>query len=54
MIVRDDVLIVACHRYVTAEPFLATVPLDKNHKYLILACDGVWDVATDQVKCGVL
>lgn len=34
--------------YVIGEPFLHQVTLEPTDTHLILACDGLWDVATDQ------
>lgn len=34
--------------FVSVEPFLKTLVLDHTHKYLILACDGLWDVCTHE------
>ena len=35
-------------QYVTAEPFTTTTKLDCTSEFLIIACDGVWDVLEDQ------
>jgi len=34
--------------YVIGEPFLTQVKLEPTDKYVIIACDGLWDVASDQ------
>jgi len=34
--------------FVISEPYLRTVELQPSDSFLILACDGVWDVLTDQ------
>jgi len=35
--------------FVTAEPFITTTPLpETENTFLILACDGLWDVISDQ------
>jgi serine/threonine protein phosphatase PrpC len=39
-------------RYITCEPHLAAVPLTDGQK-LIIACDGVWDVMTDQMAADI-
>jgi serine/threonine protein phosphatase PrpC len=35
-------------RYVIAEPHYRRETLDAQCEFLILACDGIWDVADDQ------
>jgi len=32
---------------VVATPYQLHVPLTKEHKFVIVGCDGVWDVMTD-------
>jgi len=34
--------------YVIGEPYLTTITLDQSDTHLILACDGLWDVTSDQ------
>jgi len=34
--------------FVSAEPFTKVVPLNPSHKYIIFACDGLWDVCTHE------
>lgn len=34
--------------FVSVEPFLLEVELNPSYKYLILACDGLWDVCTHE------
>lgn len=34
--------------YVTAEPYVSSVQLGRSHPFMIIACDGVWDVMSDQ------
>eukprot|EP01102_Stenamoeba_stenopodia_P007755 TRINITY_DN2184_c0_g1_i1.p1 TRINITY_DN2184_c0_g1~~TRINITY_DN2184_c0_g1_i1.p1 ORF type:complete len:1146 (-),score=229.32 TRINITY_DN2184_c0_g1_i1:276-3713(-) len=36
------------HPFVTPDPHLATVELNEEHELLIIACDGVWDVMSNQ------
>jgi len=33
---------------IIADPFLVATPLEQDHTHLIMACDGLWDVCTDQ------
>jgi protein phosphatase PTC1 len=35
-------------QYVSCEPHFATMTLAKEHKFLVVACDGIWDVTDDQ------
>lgn len=35
-------------KFVTAEPFTSTTKLDAMSQFIIIACDGVWDVLEDQ------
>lgn len=35
-------------KYVTAEPYTSTTKLDSSSEFIILACDGIWDVMEDQ------
>lgn len=35
-------------KYVTCEPYTSTTKLDGMSQFIILACDGVWDVMEDQ------
>jgi len=34
--------------FVVGSPYTTSTPLAANDEFLILACDGLWDVATDQ------
>lgn len=38
----------AMKEYVIGDPFCSEVPLQPTDTHLILACDGLWDVTTDQ------
>jgi serine/threonine protein phosphatase PrpC len=38
----------------TAEPELHKVEVGKDDLYVVLACDGVWDVMSDQDVCDVV
>jgi len=40
--------------FVSCEPALKTVQLNPNHKYLILACDGLWDVCSHEEVAGLV
>jgi serine/threonine protein phosphatase PrpC len=35
-------------KFVTAEPYTSTTKLDQMSQFVIIACDGVWDVLEDQ------
>jgi serine/threonine protein phosphatase PrpC len=37
-----------------AEPYCQDIELTAEDQYLILACDGLWDVMTDQDACDLL
>lgn len=37
-----------------AEPYCQDIELTAEDQYLILACDGLWDVMTDQDACDFL
>jgi serine/threonine protein phosphatase PrpC len=39
-------------RYLSHDPYMASVPLKEDMK-LILACDGVWDVMSDQMAADI-
>jgi serine/threonine protein phosphatase PrpC len=41
-------------KYVSCEPNFATVTLTKEHKFLVMACDGIWDVVDDQTAVDVV
>jgi serine/threonine protein phosphatase PrpC len=41
-------------QYVSCEPHFATMTLAKEHKFLVVACDGIWDVTDDQTAVDVL
>jgi serine/threonine protein phosphatase PrpC len=36
------------HPFVSSEPFVNSIELNGDAQFLILACDGVWDVISDQ------
>jgi len=40
--------------FVSCEPALKSVQLTPNHKFLILACDGLWDVCTHEEVAGMV
>ena len=35
-------------KFVSAEPYTSTTKLDATSQFIIIACDGVWDVLEDQ------
>jgi serine/threonine protein phosphatase PrpC len=39
-------------RYITCDPYMTSTPLKEDLK-LIIACDGVWDVMTDQMAADI-
>eukprot|EP01102_Stenamoeba_stenopodia_P015996 TRINITY_DN552_c1_g1_i1.p1 TRINITY_DN552_c1_g1~~TRINITY_DN552_c1_g1_i1.p1 ORF type:complete len:546 (+),score=116.47 TRINITY_DN552_c1_g1_i1:337-1974(+) len=40
--------------YVTAEPYTSVTELTPQDKFMIIACDGLWDVFTDEVACEMI
>jgi protein phosphatase PTC1 len=40
--------------FVIGRPFTAKVKLTKESQFLILACDGLWDVCSDQEACHLI
>ncbi|KAJ6249675.1 lrr receptor-like kinase [Anaeramoeba flamelloides] len=36
------------NQYITVNPFVTKYKLKRHDRYIVLACDGVWDVLTDQ------
>lgn len=38
----------SCKRYVTANPFINRVELTDDSEFIVLACDGVFDVLEDK------
>lgn len=34
--------------YLIADPYISVTDLTSSDEFLIIACDGVWDVTTDQ------
>lgn len=40
--------------WILSEPYLSEIELTKEDRYLILACDGVWDVLSDQDAADLL
>ncbi|KAL6069550.1 PPM-type phosphatase domain-containing protein [Balamuthia mandrillaris] len=36
---------------VTADPYINVLPVDLSLQFVILACDGVWDVMSDETAC---
>jgi serine/threonine protein phosphatase PrpC len=39
------------HPYVTADPYLTVTSVSPGDEFIILACDGVWDVLSDDLAC---
>ena len=37
----------SCKRYVTAKPYVNRMELTENSEFIVLACDGVYDVLED-------
>ena len=37
-----------CHPYITTEPNVHEAQLEPDDEFLILACDGLWDVVSDE------
>jgi len=44
----------AMKRYVTGEPYTEQHELGPTDSHVILACDGVWDVISDQQACDIV
>jgi len=44
----------AMKEYVIGDPYCTEIALDSTDSHLILACDGLWDVATDQEACDLV
>lgn len=42
------------HPYVTADPFLTVTNVSLGDEFLIIACDGVWDVLSDDLACQII
>lgn len=40
--------------YVTSDPYIHQETLTEKHEFLIVACDGVWDVLCDQRACDIV
>ncbi|KAK8801377.1 hypothetical protein WA171_004522 [Blastocystis sp. BT1] len=38
----------SCKQYITAEPYVRSMELTKDSEFLVLACDGVFDVLSDE------
>jgi protein phosphatase PTC1 len=41
-------------KFVTAEPHVVTVELQQGDSHVVLACDGLWDVLSDQDVCDLI
>ena len=44
----------ALEKFVLCDPFLSVTELKKDDLFLIIACDGVWDVMSDQQACDIV
>ncbi|KAJ4453622.1 putative protein phosphatase 2C [Paratrimastix pyriformis] len=42
------------HPYVTAEPYITVTEFSPADEFLLLACDGVWDVLSDEMACAIV
>ncbi|KAK2947955.1 putative Protein phosphatase 2C [Blattamonas nauphoetae] len=42
------------HPYVTADPFLTVTNISPGDEFVIVACDGVWDVISDDLACQIV
>lgn len=42
------------HPFVSCEPFTHNVKLSSDDSFVVLACDGVWDVLSDREACNVV
>lgn len=40
--------------HITPEPYLSVVELEPTDKFLIVACDGVWDIFSDEAACEMI
>lgn len=38
----------SCKQYITAEPYISTTELAEDSEFLVIACDGVFDVLQDE------
>lgn len=41
-------------KYVTCDPYTSTTKIDEHSEFLIVACDGVWDVLSDDEAVAVV
>ncbi|KAJ6248013.1 hypothetical protein M0813_18111 [Anaeramoeba flamelloides] len=40
--------------YISAKPFVTKYKMTKNDRYIVLGCDGLWDVVTDEMVVDIL
>jgi protein phosphatase PTC1 len=40
--------------HLTPEPYLSVTNLEPTDKFLIVACDGIWDIFTDEAACEMI
>jgi protein phosphatase PTC1 len=41
-------------KYVTCEPYTSTTKINSSSQFIIIACDGVWDVLSDDDACRIV
>lgn len=44
----------ALKRFVVCDPYISETDLYKEDQFLIIACDGIWDVLSDQQACDIV
>lgn len=51
---KNNSLLKSKDQCVTAHPDIKCMPISTDCEYVILACDGIWDVKTSQQTCDYL